>query len=300
MRERASRTAEQVSLAAIFQALDPRFAQLAPAGFVESTERLLLAGGRTKPSRLAAIRRPDRRRFYSFIERKTVPGQWLHLLLRKRFVEEEVDAALAAGAEQLLVVGAGIDTLALRLAPRHPTARMVEIDHPATQAMKAKALTSFASPANLTFLPADLRRVTLPEALATCREWRAAAPTVVVAEGLLMYLDVAAVGRLLDDLRAIAPSGSRLIFSYVRRLANGRFDFGPITPLAVVLHRLGGEPFLWGVQAGELEPFLAAHGFALEGPPERYDLRRRYLEPAGIGSEVLLARLENLAVARLV
>jgi hypothetical protein len=68
--------------------------------------------------------------------------------------------------------------------------------------------------------------------------------------------------------------------------------------LAVLLHRLGGEPFLWGVRDGALEPFLGAHGFALEGPAGRFDLRRRYLDPAGVPPETLLARLERLAVAR--
>jgi hypothetical protein len=65
-----------------------------------------------------------------------------------------------------------------------------------------------------------------------------------------------------------------------------------------VLHRLSGEPFLWGVRDGELEPFLAAHGLELEGPLDRYDLRRRYLEPAGIGASVPLSRIERLAIAR--
>jgi methyltransferase (TIGR00027 family) len=298
MRQRTSRTAEKVLLAALLEAHAPHLAALAPAGFVESTERLLLAAGRVGPRRLATLRRPGYRRFSLALERRLVPGQWLHLLLRKRFVEEEVEAAIAAGAEQLLVVGAGLDTLTLRLAPRHPRVRMVEIDHPATQAVRRKALATIGTPAGLGLLAADLSRTTLAEVLAEDGGWRRDAPTFVVAEGLLMYLAEPDVGRFLDGLGSIAGPGSRLLFSYVGRRADGSFDFGRVTRVATVLHRLTGEPFLWGVREGELEPFLAAHGLDLEGPPDRYDLRRRYLEPAGLGAGVPLSRIERLAIAR--
>ena len=57
-----------------------------------------------------------------------------------------------------------------------------------------------------------------------------------------------------------------------------------------------GEPVHWGVRAGELPEFLEGHGWRLSPPPERYDLRRRYLEPAGLGAQPLGA-IEFVAVA---
>jgi len=300
MRRRSSRTAEQVALAALLAAHEPRLAALAPEGFVELTERLLAAGGRVKPRRLAALRRPAYRRFAARIERWTVPGQWLHLLLRKRFVEDEVEAAIAAGAEQLLMVGAGFDTLTLRLAPRHPALRLIELDHPGTQAVKRRALASTGVPPNLDLVAADLARTSLDAALGGAALWRRGAPSIVVAEGLLMYLTEADVGRFLDQVVAQVAPQSALLFTYVHRRDDGGFDFGPISGFATWLHRLSGEPFLWGVRPGDLEPFLAAHGLRLEGPDERYELRRRYLEPAGLDAGVRLARIERLAVARVV
>jgi len=299
LRRTSSKTAEQVALAALLAAHGPRFAGLAPQGFVELTERLLLASGRVPKRRLAALRRPGYRRFVGFLERLTFPGQWLHLLLRKRFVEDEVEAAIAAGAEQLLMVGAGFDTLALRLAPRYPAIRFVELDHPGTQAVKRRALVGFDLPANVELVAADLANTTLGTAVAGTRLWHESAPSIVVAEGLLMYLTESDVAAFLDAVGRIVAPGSRLLLTYVHQRADGRFDFGRVTGLATLLHRMSGEPFLWGVRDGELEPFLAAHDLTVEGPPERYDLRRRYLVPAGIGDDVLLARIERLAVARL-
>lgn len=63
-------------------------------------------------------------------------------------MDDEVRAALAAGAIHVLVVGAGYDTLALRLAAAHPEVLFVEVDRPATLGKKrAGALTPSSSSA---------------------------------------------------------------------------------------------------------------------------------------------------------
>ena len=59
-----------------------------------------------------------------------------------------------------------------------------------------------------------------------------------------------------------------------------------------------GEPMLWGIADGELPGFLEGLGYRLAPPPERYDLRRRFLEPAGLG-ERGLGGVEFVAVAQL-
>ena len=67
------------------------------------------------------------------------PGGLTSILTRKRFVEDEVRAALAEGLEQAVVLGAGYDPLALLLRPEFPNVRFFELDHPATQAVKRRA-----------------------------------------------------------------------------------------------------------------------------------------------------------------
>ena len=57
-------------------------------------------------------------------------------MMRKRWIESRVRAAIADGASQLVVLGAGFDTLGVRLAVERPDFRVVEIDHPATLAVK--------------------------------------------------------------------------------------------------------------------------------------------------------------------
>lgn len=57
-------------------------------------------------------------------------GQILWFGVRKRFIADAVDAAIADGASQLLVVGAGFDPLAALVARRHPHVTCVELDAP--------------------------------------------------------------------------------------------------------------------------------------------------------------------------
>jgi hypothetical protein len=60
--------------------------------------------------------------------------------------------------------------------------------------------------------------------------------------------------------------------------------------------KLAGEPIVWGTTEDELPGYLAGLGYRLAGGRERFDLRSRYLKPAGLGDEAL-GTLEGVAVA---
>lgn len=57
------------------------------------------------------------------------------------------------------------------------------------------------------------------------------------------------------------------------------------------------EPLQWEVVEGDIGPFLDSLGYRYEDDPQRFDLRRRYLEPVG-ESERPLGTLETLAACR--
>jgi methyltransferase (TIGR00027 family) len=295
---RPSRSATKVGQAVIYLAGDERYGALLPPDLGAAAERLLTAAGAWKPwqSRLAS--RPWYRRFVAWMERRTVPGHVLHLGLRKRLVQDEVETAIEDGVAQLAVVGAGMDTLCLRLAERFPRTRFVEVDHPASQRLKRRAVEKLGEPPpNLHFLAADLASTPLDEALTSLPAWAGGERSLVVAEGVLMYLAAATVEAFFDAVHRATGPASLLLFSYVRRDAAGRLELGKLSRLVRLGQSATGEPLTWGVAEGELAPLLEAHGFRLAGPPERFDLRRRYLEPAGLGDEPL-GTIEGFALAR--
>jgi O-methyltransferase involved in polyketide biosynthesis len=124
--DRPSSTAALIAAATVLLDRDPRYQDLVPAGAAAICARCLNGFWRnaTKWSGLAWA-----------AERATIPGLMLHFMLRKRWIEEAVRGALGRGCQRVVVLGAGYDTLAARLAPQFPAVRFVEIDHPATQAV---------------------------------------------------------------------------------------------------------------------------------------------------------------------
>ena len=85
---------------------------------------------------LFAARSPLCRWLFQTAERVLNPGFILHVAARKAFIDRLARTAIDAGAAQLIVVGAGYDTLALRIAASYPPVRCYEIDHPSTQEAK--------------------------------------------------------------------------------------------------------------------------------------------------------------------
>jgi len=261
---------------------DPLLAPLLPEGAALATERLLVALRLAPPWLIAlAHRRTAQRLGYRLGNR--LGWHPVHFGLRKRFVDDEVRAALAGGVGQVPVVGAGYDTLALRLAREYPERTFVEIDHPATQASKRVGIATIdAERPNLFLLAADLARVPLAQALATLRPWDGARASVVVAEGFLIYLPPAAVDKLFTAVHANTGPGSRVVFTWGRR-TDGRADFGRRGRLLSAVMALAGEPWQWSLpDEATLKALLARSGFYYHPNPGRFDPCLRYVEPSGI------------------
>jgi methyltransferase (TIGR00027 family) len=229
---------------------------------------------------------PTRRRLYAEYERRT-PGASLYLLLRKRYVEDALRSELPAEppVEQVVVLGAGLDPLCLRLAPHFPEVRFYEVDHPDTQCVKRRALERRrAVPANLAWVPFDLAEQALAAALhrAGLRE---DAVSLVLAEGLLMYLPPPDVDALFAAVRSLSPAGSRFLFSMVdRAVRQGRA--GGLGRMERVVEQLG-EPLRSDIAREQLPAFLKERGFDLTSVADAAELRGRYLDPLGLDLPVV-------------
>ena len=213
-------------------------------------------------------------------ERATVPGLLLHFMLRKRWIEEAVRAALAEGCEQVVVIGAGFDTLAPRLSREFPRVSFLEIDHPATQARKRLAVGRSGAPANLLFIAADLAHERLRDALYRGVR-RPEARSVFIIEGLLMYLADAEIAGVFAALREIQRAGGRVVFTVMEPTPGGRSAFHNATPLVKWLLSRWSEPFKSALSRGEAAAFLERSGFHLRALAASETLRARYLAPSG-------------------
>jgi len=203
------------------------------------------------------------RRVVRMLERITIPGIQAHYALRKRYVRDWVLRNIRGGYSQVVVLGAGFDTLCLELHARLPAARFIEVDHPATQSVKRRALAAMGvGPRNVHFAPADLSNTPLDEALAACGGYDPARKTLYVAEGLLMYLEADRVSRLLDTVTRQGPN--RIAFTFLEPRRGGIPNFRVASRLVDGWLNARRERFRWGVRRAELGGFLASRGLRIE------------------------------------
>jgi O-methyltransferase involved in polyketide biosynthesis len=134
--DRPSATARLVARGIAYVARDPRWRHLVPPDAAAATDALLLACFPGERRLLARFDRPIFRAFVAVIESMTSPGILLHYALRKQYLEAVAEAAIGEGFGQVVVLGAGLDTLALRQHRVHGHVLYVEVDHQATQACK--------------------------------------------------------------------------------------------------------------------------------------------------------------------
>jgi methyltransferase (TIGR00027 family) len=89
----------------------------------------------------------------------------LFIAARTRFAEDTLAEAVGRGTRQLVVLGAGLDTFAYR--NPWPGLRVVEVDHPDTQAFKRERLAAagIAVPESVTYVPVDFERESLADRL---------------------------------------------------------------------------------------------------------------------------------------
>jgi methyltransferase (TIGR00027 family) len=130
---------------------------------------------------------------------------------RTSFFDRVVVNALDRDVCQMVTVGAGYDGRALRYAK--PGIRWFEVDHPDTQHDKRARLERLGiDTPDITFLPRDLRQSGLASALVESG-YQPDGPSLIVCEGVAVYLDQPVLEALLGELRAVATTGTRLALS---------------------------------------------------------------------------------------
>ncbi len=200
----------------------------------------------------------------ALVARTPAVGLAAHAALRMAAVDAAVVTAIATHEpDTVVVVGAGFDTRAWRL-PALRGRRVVEVDHPATQAAKQARLDRLPAPeADLVFAPADLRHDDLDRVLDDAGQ-DPARPVVWIWEAVWPYLPVAAVDDTLGVLADRSPSGSRLVTT---TMPPGLLE--PHLPPARVAALLGlrviGEPILTAETDRAVTDRLATHGWVGDG-----------------------------------
>jgi methyltransferase (TIGR00027 family) len=215
---------------------------------------------------------------------------------RSRYAEDQLTAAMARGATQYVVLGAGLDTYAYR--NEHSRLFVFEVDHPATQAWKRKQLDAagIAIPSSLTFVPTDFEEQSLGSVLQSSG-FQASEVSFFSWLGGTPYLTPEAVMATLAFIGSL-PSGSGVVFDYA--VERSSLDFVEQMAMDALASRVAraGEPFRLFLDPRALDRMLRAAGFhEIEdlGPAETDE---RYFAARADGLQVA-AGLAHLVHARI-
>ena len=198
------------------------------------------------------------------------PGARTSAIGRTRIID---DVVRAAGTGQLVILGAGFDCRAHRLAELASTA-VFEVDRAETQAQKRDRLRDAPGTRDdIHYVPVDFLHDDVAEHL-TAAGWNPALPTCYIWEGVTNYLTADAVSQMLAWIGSTAP-GSTLIFTYIHNgLLDGTVTFpGGTTMIATV--RTLNEPWTFGLHPHEVAPLLKRHHLTLREDLGANDYRTR-------------------------
>jgi len=211
------------------------------------------------------------------------PPEWFRsiFVLRSRYTEDALAQAVARGVRQYVLLGAGMDTFAYRQPAWASTIRVLEVDHPESQAFKRDTLSKkgIRVPANVEFCPIDFEEVSLAEGLAKSSldpgnsaffSWL----------GVTQYLTRPAIDATLRFILSM-PKGSELAIEYILPPEQWSQDEQPFIKQIIEMVKESGEPWLTYFTSREMSDHLRALGFSeielltTEAASARYFLNRR-------------------------
>ncbi len=186
------------------------------------------------------------------------PAMELWLALRTAVIDDRIRSFVGRGVRQVVLLGAGLDSRAARLASAG--VRFFEVDAPASQSVKLAALEGLPDyPKDAAVhVSCDFEREDFLDRL-VARSFDAARPALLAWEGVTCYLTEPAVRATLRRIASGCDAGSAVIFDYVgKKLATGRAtDAGSLAASALVSEL--SEPITWGTD--DIVPLLHEEGF---------------------------------------
>ena len=212
--------------------------------------------------------------------RKVAPsGIHEYVIARTKLFDEIFLDGLEERVHQIVILGAGMDTRALRFADKNHGTKVIELDiektqHPKMQILKRKKVEL---PDELIFATIDFNTQSLRDVLRNAGyQWNK--KSLFLWEGVTMYLRSDAVDRTLAFIRKSSKKGSHIVFDYIYASVIRRENkfYGEREIFDTVSKT--GEGWTFGIEEGEIEKFLVKRGFKLMSHYSPPELEERYFK----------------------
>lgn len=226
----------------------------------------------------ALVKVPGVRRLVPRMAERRVPGMYFFEIARTRHMDAVVQAEVGRGVSQLVLLGAGYDSRAYRMAGELRDATVYEVDLPVMSEIKRRKVAGIPgqTPANVRYVEIDFTTQDLQERLGASGYDRSA-PTLFVWSGVAPYLPEEAVEEVLRFVAAQGSPETSVVFDYCFREAlTGEGPYESARPFLERLARMG-EPLRSGIPRGGTAEYLADVGLHMEEDLGPDDAVARYL-----------------------
>jgi methyltransferase (TIGR00027 family) len=205
-------------------------------------------------------------------------GIYEYVIARTREMDAAFAGALEKGFAQIVLLGAGFDTRALRFASRNRGTRIFELDVPVTLDPKVDILQRkhIPIPEELTFVRINFDKEDIAAALSRAG-FASGRKDLFLMEGITMYLTAQAVDGNFAFIHHNAAPGSRVVFDYIYASVLRRENrfYGERGIYETVAR--AGEGWTFGLEEGQVESFLEKRGFRLVEHYTPEELQKKHL-----------------------
>ena len=213
-----------------------------------------------------------------WLHEKTAPGIRALFPCRKRYIQEKAEDAVSHGIKAVVNLGAGMDTLVFR-SKALASLPAWEVDQPINVAAKRKGLERAlgAVPDRVTQVAIDFDHEDLSQKLGDAG-YAGDVPTLFIMEAVTQYLTDDGIASTFDFLSK-APSGSRLLFTYVKQSFLDGDDIGDLK----LVYKGTVQKGIWhfGLEPESVVDFLAPFGWDVIAHDSSEEFAERYISTTG-------------------
>ncbi len=214
------------------------------------------------------------------------PGALSSGIARTKYIDDLLEQTISDGVKQVIILGAGFDTRALRLNFLNNIS-IIEIDHPDTSNIKIKKLENRIGdlPSNVKYYQLDFEKQSLTD-LANKYNLNLDIPTTIIWEGVTNYLNQEAVNKTFEFIQKFSDI-TYIIFTYIDKLVLEKPQAFKGTEQLFKNLKKSEEPYTFGIQPDKLSEYLnkfdltlienqSANEYRNKYMPERTDLNKGY------------------------
>ncbi|RNC85810.1 MAG: hypothetical protein ED557_03275 [Balneola sp.] len=221
------------------------------------------------------------RRFFMWTEELLLPGDIMHIICRKYYLDKMIKESLESGVEQLVILGSGFDHIGAYFSSKGTPC--FELDRELMTKEKQFFLEKFEyQKTNLVLIPGDFEKGRLCEFLSSAATFDTSKTTLFIAEGFFDYLSVQSSREILEDIRELNPQNKLLTTFFSLDELNSFHRFSFTSGVSMV-----GESLKLPLNLSSFTTLLQKYGFIPGKKISFVDMEEGLVKETGLNLPVL-------------